>query len=136
MEERKNPGGAVTSSILSVAGRANKTPAPGAISSPQEPGQVPDRSTVPGHFSTRVTRAQSVRRPNVQYGTAEEIMKVFRKHGQEITPEQFEQATASFEEMRKADPAALPPVRPARGYVLDQIEAMEQLEAESQAGEF
>jgi hypothetical protein len=115
-------GGKETSPILFEQGRPRKTPAPGAIASPQLPGDVPDRSTVPGHHSLRVPRAKSVRRPLTQYGTAEEIMYTFRKHGDEITPEQFEQAPPSFQELRKVDLAALPPVRPAAGYILDEAE--------------
>lgn len=137
MEDRVDTQDPTESPILSIAGRPKKTPAPGAFSSPQEPGQVPDRSTVPGHHSTRVAPARGVRRPLTQYGTAEEIMQTFRKHGPEITPDDFEQATASFEEMRKADLAALPPVRPAPGFLPEGDDAAQlPANAESQAGEF
>jgi hypothetical protein len=111
-----------TSPILADAGRPQKTPAPGALASPQMPGQVPDRSTVPGHHSLRLGPPATLRRPLTEYGTAEEIARVFRKFGDAITPEEFEQATASWEELRKADPAMLPPARPAPGYVLDEHE--------------
>ena len=38
--------------------------------------------------------------------------------GREKDPTRFEQATASYEELRKADLALLPPLRPAPGYAL------------------
>jgi hypothetical protein len=88
-------------------------PAPGALASPQHPGMRPDRSTVPGYFSTTVPAARTVRRPLTQYGTAEAVTRVFsQKPPGEMTPEDFEQAPASFEELRKADLTALPPKRP------------------------
>ena len=101
-----------------TAGNAVKPkqpPAPGASVSPQHPGMAPDQSSTPGHTNTNVPPATSLRRPLTQYGTAQEIMRVFSKvpEGQ-IQPGDFEQATASFEELRKADPALMPPVRPAR----------------------
>jgi hypothetical protein len=97
-------------------GRAPKSPPPpGAAMSPQIPGMVPDRSTVPGHFGTRVGRSAGKRRPFTQYGTAEELLRVFKQLPEEqVKPENFEQATASFEELRKAYPWELPPERPAQ----------------------
>jgi hypothetical protein len=97
-----------------AGGRAPKSPpAPGGSLSPQQPGMTPDRTSIPEHFSTSVPRATSKRRPLSQYGTSEEIMKVFkRKPEDQIKPEDFEQATASGEELRKAYLNQLPPVRP------------------------
>lgn len=90
-------------------------PAPGASVSPQRPGMTPDRSTIPGKFSTHVSRPSTKRRPLTQYGTAEEIMKVYKKVPEEqVAPKNFEQATASYEELRKAYPWELPPARPAQ----------------------
>lgn len=87
--------------------------APGGSSSPQQPGRTPDRSSIPGHFSTRVARPASKRRPLAQYGSAEEIMHVYKRIPEdEIKPEHFEQATASYEELRKATIALLPLDRP------------------------
>lgn len=95
--------------------RPKSPPAPGASVSPQRPGMTPDRSTIPGKFSTSVPRATGKRRPLVQYGTAEEIMAVYkRRPDDQIEPKDFEQATASFEELRKAYPWEIPPVRPAQ----------------------
>lgn len=98
-----------------AAAKRKSPPAPGASVSPQRPGMTPDRSTIPGYFTARVPRATTKRRPLTQYGTAEEIMRVFKKAPEEqITPKHFEQATASFEELRKAYPWELPPARPAQ----------------------
>jgi hypothetical protein len=102
-------------------GQPKSPPAPGAAASPQMPGQVPDHSTVPGHFSTRVPRAvRPVRRPLTEYGTAQEIMHVFPAPEEEPQPAEFEQATASVEELRKAYPWQLPPTGPTPNFALDQ----------------
>ena len=109
-----------------VQRRAKPPKAPGATASPQIPGQVPDRSTVPGHFSTRVARPVGrVRRPLTQYETAEEIMHVFPAPNEEPQPAEFEQATASVEELRKAYPWQLPPEGPTPVFALDQGVAAE-----------
>ena len=119
--------------------RPKKVASPGARRSPQIPGKVPDRSTVPGHFATQVPKPATVMRPLTQYQTAQEITKRFRQYpADQITPEQFEQANASFEEIRKAHPADNPPVRPSRGYALqigDEAAALPET-VEEQAGEF
>src|SRR3954462_8742217 len=76
-------------------------PAPGAAKSPQQPGMVPDHSTIPGHFSERVNRATGKRRPLSQYGSAEELTLVYKqKSEEELVSTDFEQAPASFEETR------------------------------------
>lgn len=100
--------------------------APGAVASPQLPGQVPDRSSIAGQFSTRVTPSPNPRRPLTEYQTAQRIMGVFRAEpGKEREPARFEQATASFEEIRKADPAQWPPGRPVAGNdALDSSESL------------
>jgi len=93
--------------------RPKSPPAPGAALSPHKPGMVPDRSTVPGHFGTQVAKAISKQRPLTQYGTAEEIMQVFKRLPEDqIVSANFEQADESFEEKRKASLATVPPVRP------------------------
>ena len=107
-------------------GRPKSPKSPGAAISPQMPGQVPDRSTVPGFFSTRVPRAAGpVRRPLTQYGTAQEIMHVLPAPDEEPQPAEFEQATASVEELRKAYPWQLPPVGPSPVFALDQGVSLE-----------
>lgn len=98
-----------------ASGRRKSPPAPGASVSPQQPGMTPDRSTIPGKFSVNVPRASTKRRPLTQYGTAEEIMQVYKRLPEEqIEAKHFEQATASFEELRKAYPQELPPIRPTQ----------------------
>lgn len=96
--------------------------APGASNSPQMPGQVPDRSGVPGHGQLPIAADPGAARPLTQLGTAEEIMGVYAVDPNDpehaTNPARFEQATASYEEMRKADPSLLTPVRPKPGYDL------------------
>ena len=95
--------------------KAKSPGSPGGNVSPQRPGMTPDRSNIPGFFSTRVPKATGKQRPLSQYGTAEEIMQVFtRVPDAEMKPEDFEQANASFEEVRKGNLALLPPKRPAQ----------------------
>ncbi len=89
-------------------------PAPGAMVSPQQPGKVPDYVTVPTHVGETHPAASAKRRPLSQYGSAESLSRVFSRHGEEIAPEQFEQADASPEELRREDPANLTPRRPRR----------------------
>jgi hypothetical protein len=75
---------------------------------------VPDRTTIPGRIDEPIPAATSKVRPLSQYGTAEEMAGVFtRKSMDELEPSDFEQANATLEELRKANPLALPPVRPA-----------------------
>lgn len=91
----------------------NQIPAPGGMTSPQGPGMTPDRTIVPGHVGEVPPPATEKRRPLTQYGSAEEIMGVFRRKPEdELQPSDFEQAGASNEEMRSANPAWLTPVRP------------------------
>lgn len=98
---------------------------PGAVTSPQHPGEVPDRSTIPGKHAVRVPRARQVRRPLTEYGTAQAIMNVFAPPADNpMDPARFEQATATYEELRKAYPAQLPPERPAPGYALAEGDRM------------
>lgn len=99
----------------------NSTPnAPGAVSSPQMPGEVPDRSSIPGEDVLPVPPpAGEVRRPLSEYGSAQQIMGVYAAaEGKEDDPARFEQTTATYEELRKANPALRTPVRPTPGYAL------------------
>jgi len=102
--------------------------APGAVVSPQHPGTVPDRSTIPGQWSERVPRAAVVRRPLTEYGTAQHIADVYAPSGEGgvWTPRDFEQAPAAYEELRRADPRLLPPQRPVPGY--ETLRALAQME--------
>jgi hypothetical protein len=102
-------------------GQPKSPSAPGAAASPQMPGQVPDRSTVPGHSAARVPRAVGpIRRPLTQYGTAQEIMHVYPAPDDDPQPAEFEQSPASLEELRKAYPWQLPPLGPTPSFALDQ----------------
>ncbi len=95
------------------------TPTPGAIESPQEPGQVPDRSSVPTQGQVPVPADPIGRRPLTEYGSAQRIMHVYTAEpGQENDPARFEQATATYEEIRKAYPALRTVESPSPGYVL------------------
>ncbi len=102
--------------------RTNAPLAPGANRSPQVPGQVPDRSSVPGHGQLPVDLPTAeVVRPRSEYGTSQQIMGVYSvRDGNENDPARFEQATVSYEEIRKANPALRTPVRPAAGYALSE----------------
>ena len=98
---------------------------PGARRSPQHPGEVPDRSTIPGQFGTRVPPRVEVRRPLTEYGSAQRIAGVYAATpGAENDPARFEQATATYEELRKAEPAQLPPERPGPDYYLREGDQM------------
>lgn len=100
--------------------RVNAPLAPGAVSSPQVPGQVPDRSSVPGRGVLPVPPpAGDVRRPLSEYGSAQRIMGVYAAtDGKDDDPARFEQTTATYEEIRKANPALRTPARPTPGYAL------------------
>ena len=102
------------------ANRNNATPqAPGASKSPQRPGQTPDRSTIPGHhFIQAPAPLGAPIRPAVQYLTAEELSHAMPLPDEMATPEDFEQAPASFEENRKAYPWQTPPRRPTPWFTL------------------
>ncbi len=101
-------------------GRQPVTPAPGAVASPQIPGQVPDRSSVPGQGVLPVAPpATPPRRPLTEYGSAQRIMRVFEpRDGNDDAPERFEQGPISYEELRKANPSLRTPLRPSAGYAL------------------
>ncbi|MGI8486297.1 MAG: hypothetical protein ACR2OU_18815 [Thermomicrobiales bacterium] len=94
--------------------------APGAAMSPQAPGEVPDRSSIPGENQLPVPApVDGVHRPLVELGTAQGIMHVYApKNGNDDDPKRFEQATVSYEEVRKGEPFLRQPVRPSAGYAL------------------
>lgn len=104
-------------------GRRFAPMAPGAIQSPQQPGQLPDVSTVPERGVLPVPiPEEGPRRPATQYGTAQEILDVFEATGKDVLdPERFEQfhvSPPSYEERRKALPWMRKPVRPIPGFAL------------------
>lgn len=94
--------------------------APGAVSSPQVPGQVPDRSSIHGQGTLPVPPASGpIVRPRTEYGTAQRIVGAFApKDGNENDPARFEQVGASYEEIRKAYPHLRSPLRPTPGFAL------------------
>ncbi len=102
--------------------RANIPEAPGASWSPQIPGQVPDRSNIPGETDLPVPPPSQpgVRNiPTTERGSAQHIMRIFApRNGNEDDPARFEQAPVSYEELRKATPALRTPLRPTPGYAL------------------
>lgn len=102
--------------------RVNAPDAPGAVRSPQIPGEVPDRSSVPGEGVLPVPRSSGeVRRPIAEYGSAQRIMGIYTAtEGKDDDPARFEQTTAAYEELRKANPALRGPVRPSPGYALSE----------------
>ena len=101
--------------------------APGGSLGAKLPGMAPDQWKVPGHDNENVPKAGSKARPLSQYATAEEFLGVFRKvPPDQLKPEDFEQAPASFEEMRKAIPPEWPPQRPLA--LIDPLEPAETAE--------
>ena len=101
------------------SGRRPVPEAPGAVWSPQIPGQVPDRSPVPGEGVLPVPPADTPRPPLTEFGTAQRIVGIYApKDGNDDDPARFELGPTSYEEMRKANPALRTPVRPTSGYQL------------------
>lgn len=101
------------------AGRRPVPDAPGAVASPQIPGQVPDRSEVPGEGVLPVPPADNPRPPLTEFGTAQRIIHLYAPEGgNEDDPARFELGPTSYEEMRKAYPALRTPMRPTAGYQL------------------
>lgn len=103
-----------------LEGRRFAPMAPGAIQSPQQPGQLPDVSSVPERGVLPVPIPEDgPRRPATQYLTAEELLHVFESSGKDVLdPERFVQAPPSYEETRKALPWVRKPTRPTAGYAL------------------
>lgn len=94
-------------------------PAPGAVASPGAPGETFDRSTVPGHSAARTPRAPADWRALGDEGSTQEIMGVYsRRPDADMTAADFEQATESDEEHRKALANHPSPDRAVAGYRL------------------
>lgn len=92
---------------------AKVVPAPGGMRAPHAPGMTPDWTLVPTHVGEPIPPAANKVRPLTQYGTAQELLGVFRKKpADQLEPADFEQAPASPEEMRHANPALLTPIHP------------------------
>lgn len=106
-----------------LEGRRFAPVSPGAIQSPQQPGQVPDISSVPERDVLPVPiSVDGPRRPASQYRTAEDILQVWERTGKDVLdPERYEQfhvAPPPYEETRKALPWQRKPVRPIPGFAL------------------
>lgn len=101
-------------------GRRFAPMAPGAVQSPQQPGQLPDVSLIPGKDVLPVAiPEEGPHRPATQYKTAEEILHVWENTGKDVLdPDRFVQAPPSYEEIRKAYPWKRKPARPTNGYAL------------------
>lgn len=114
LKKTARPGAAI------IAGKPILPPAPGAVTSPQAPGEVPDRSSIPGENQLPVPApVGGIRRPLAESSTSQGIMHVYApKNGNEDDPARFEQATVSYEEARKGEPFLRQPVRPSAGYAL------------------
>lgn len=106
-----------------LEGRRFAPVAPGAVQSPQQPGQLPDVSSVPERGVLPVPiPAEGPRRPATQYATAEDLLHVWERTGKDVLdPERFAQihvSPPSYEETRKALPWQRKPVRPIPGFAL------------------
>lgn len=103
-----------------LEGRGLVPMAPGAIQSPQQPGQIPDVSSVPERGVLPVPiPEEGPRRPQTEYKTAQKRLGLFESTGKDVLdPERFEQAPPSYEEVRKALPWKRKPARPIAGYAL------------------
>lgn len=102
--------------------RINAPESPGASWSPQMPGEVPDRSDIPGESQLPVPpdpNPGAPMLPTTELGTSQRIMRVYApEDGNENDPARFEQAPVTYEELRKATPALRTPLRPTPGYAL------------------
>lgn len=99
--------------------RVNAPPAPGAVHSPQEPGETPWRSSVPEHGQLPVPPATDFLRPITEYGTTQQIMGVYAARGDnQDDPQRFELGPQSYEELRKAFPALRQPLSATPNYAL------------------
>jgi hypothetical protein len=90
--------------------------APAATSSPQLPGMTPDQPALPGRTRGSLPPLASNRRPLTEYGSAQRLLGLFTPQpGTELQASDWEQGPSATEELRKADPALLTPIRPLGG---------------------
>lgn len=93
--------------------------APGATDSPQLPGMTPDQPDLPGKMRGTLPALASNRRPLSEYGTAQRLLHLFTPApGEELEASDWEQGPAAREELRRADPSLLTPMRPLGGHGL------------------
>jgi hypothetical protein len=102
------------------ANRSTKTPdAPGGLKTLLKPGDMPDRSTIPGQWAVQAPAPLGPpTRPAAQYLTAQELSNAMPIPDEPAESSDFEQAPASFEENRKAYPWQNPPRRPTAWFTL------------------
>ena len=98
-------------------GRRPVPKAPGAVKSPQIPGQVPDRSEVPGEACCRF-RLLSTAPPRPSSAPRSYCAHLCPDGRQRGRSARFELGPTSYEERRNAYPALGTPVRPTSGYQL------------------
>lgn len=92
---------------------------PAATTSPQRPGMTPDQPDLPGRPRGSLPPLVNNRRPLTEYATAQRLLGIFTpRPGEEMQASDWEQGASAMEELRKADPALLTPVRPLRGQAL------------------
>ena len=86
------------------------------MSSPQLPGMTPDQPDLPGRSRGSLPPLASNRRPLTEYGSAQRLLGLFTPEpGTELQASDWEQGPSAMEELRKADPALLTPIRPLGG---------------------
>jgi hypothetical protein len=77
---------------------------------------TPDQPDLPGRSRGSLPPLASNRRPLTEYGSAQRLLGLFTpKPGTELLAADWEQGPSSTEELRKADPALLTPMRPLGG---------------------
>ena len=106
-----------------LEGRRFAPVAPGALQSPQQPGQLPDVSSVPERGVLPVPiPEEGPRRPATQYDTAEDRLNIWEATGKDVLDgerfEQFHISPPAYEEIRRELPWQGKTVRPLPGYAL------------------
>jgi len=77
---------------------------------------TPDQPALPGRSRGSLPPLASNRRPLSKYGCAQRLLGLFTPApGTELEASDWEQGPSATEELRKADPALLTPIRPLGG---------------------
>jgi hypothetical protein len=77
---------------------------------------TPDQPALPGRARGSLPPLVSNRRPLSEYGSAQRLLGLFTPEpGTELQASDWEQGPSATEELRKADPALLTPIRPLGG---------------------
>jgi hypothetical protein len=77
---------------------------------------TPDQPALPGRSRGSLPPLASNRRPLTEYGSAQRLLGLFTPApGTELEASDWEQGPSATEELRKADPALLTPIRPLGG---------------------